>query len=248
MQQTPTDGAAARPPAAAGRTLVIALAAVVACGVLLRLWQFGADAALWLDEIAIARNVLERPLASLLSSPLDYDQSAPKGFLAAEKLTVSVGGPGELALRAWPLASSIAALALMAVLAVRMLDGLGAVVAVAGLALATPLITQATEVKQYSSDVAAALVLMLLASPPARGGRRFDVLAGIGGAVAIWFSQPAVLLADAMLYDLSDGARLERATAATFATQGSYARTAQACTEGPIAMTSARSRITPPRP
>jgi hypothetical protein len=57
-------------------------------------------------------------------------------------------------------------------------------------------IAVAAEVKQYSSDVAVALMLML-ALPRARRGPRGDIFAGIAGAVAIWFSQPAVLVAAA---------------------------------------------------
>src|SRR5262245_23833406 len=191
--------------------LRLGLILLIGCGVLLRVWQFSANSALWLDEIAIARNVVERPAVLLLTSPLDYQQSAPKGFLAAEKFAVAIGGPGELALRAWPLATSIAALFLMSVLAIAVLDGHGAIVAVAGLAFATPLITQAGEVKQYSSDVAVALVLMLLALPRAHRSRRFDVLAGVAGAVAIWFSQPAALVALAMVLVLGQQAWTLRA-------------------------------------
>lgn len=195
-----TDGGTlhARPAPPVNRSLRCGLVALIVFGTLLRVWQFSANNALWLDELAIARNVIERSTVSLLTSPLDFDQSAPKGFLATEKLAVAVGGPHELALRAWPLVASIASLVLLAMLAVRILDALGAMVAVAGLAFAIPLIMQAAEVKQYSSDVTVALVLMLLALPRAIRRPRDEILAGVSGAVAIWFSQPAVLVAGAL--------------------------------------------------
>jgi hypothetical protein len=83
-------------------------------------------------------------------------------------------------------------------LAVLVLDSVGAVAAVACLAFAVPLIRQAAEVKQYSSDVAVAVLLMLLALPAPYRSRRFDVAAGVTGAVAIWFAQPAVLVVSAL--------------------------------------------------
>ena len=58
---------------------------VVAVGIALRLWQYLADASLWVDEAALARNIVDRSPAGLLA-PLDYGQAAPWGFLLIEKL------------------------------------------------------------------------------------------------------------------------------------------------------------------
>jgi hypothetical protein len=130
----------------------VALLAFVVCGALLRTWQYSADHALWLDEIAIAKNVIERPIASLLASPRDYQQSAPKGFLVAEKLAVTVGGPTEYALRAWPFAASLASLLAFSLLAVLVLDSVGVVAGVACLAFAVPLIGQCRVWRSHGSE------------------------------------------------------------------------------------------------
>src|ERR1700682_3148553 len=74
---------------AAMRSLLIAF---VALGAGLRLWQYFANTAMWLDEVAVARNILDRSLWDLLTLPLAYDQTAPKGFLLVEKIAVSFFG------------------------------------------------------------------------------------------------------------------------------------------------------------
>jgi hypothetical protein len=93
-----------------------------------------------------------------------------------------------------------------AVLAALILDSVGTVVSVACFAFAAPLIRQTAEVKQYSSDVAVAVLLMLLSLPSEDRSRRFDIIAGVSGAVAIWFSQPAVLVALALAVVLASEA------------------------------------------
>ena len=57
---------------------------------------------LWLDEAALARNVIDRAPLELLG-PLDYAQVAPPGFLLTEKFVVLLLGHSEWALRLFPL-------------------------------------------------------------------------------------------------------------------------------------------------
>ena len=56
----------------------------------LRAWQYAAGTSLWLDELAVAQNVVSRPIGELLLRPLVWDQVAPTGFLLAEKLAVGL--------------------------------------------------------------------------------------------------------------------------------------------------------------
>ena len=88
--------------------------AAVFSGLCLRVWQYAAGTSLWLDELAVAQNVVTRPIGRLLLSPLAWDQVAPKGFLLAEKLAVALLGANEYALRLFPLACSVVALILFA--------------------------------------------------------------------------------------------------------------------------------------
>ena len=74
-----------------------------------------------------------------LAQPLDYAQSAPLGFLFAQKAMVNFGS-SELWLRAIPFAASLAALVIFAALVRRVLNEFGQAVAVTAFALGSPFI------------------------------------------------------------------------------------------------------------
>lgn len=133
----------------------------VAIGCLLRLRQFLFDPALWNDESMLALNLIHRSPAELLK-PLEYDQGAPIGFLLLEKMAQSSFGSSEMALRFLPLVCGIASLFLFKAVSSRFLSATGMPIAVGLFAIASPFY-YSTEVKQYSSDVAIALMLYLLA-------------------------------------------------------------------------------------
>ena len=57
---------------------------LAALAVVLRAWAYFSNTSLWLDEILLARNILELPLPALLTEPLYLDQVAPLGFLLIE--------------------------------------------------------------------------------------------------------------------------------------------------------------------
>ena len=173
------------------------LTALLVVGAALRLWQYAANTSLWLDEIALVQNIVERPLWDLLATPLAYAQSAPKGFLLAEKAAATFFGPNEYALRFFPLLCSLGALIVFRRVAERVLVGLAAPVALALFATATPLVFFAAQVKQYSTDVFVAVLLLWIAlrlEETADLSRRRAVWAAVAGAAAAWFSQPAVFV------------------------------------------------------
>ena len=169
--------------------------ALMALGAALRAWQFFGRGTLWLDEAAIARNVLGRGYRELLE-PLDFAQIAPKGFLLVEKLAVELFGPTEVALRLFPFLTALAALPLFYRLARRVLTGHGALMALGLFAVLSRPIHYGAEVKQYGSDIFFTIVLLLLALPVIRGkpGARHALRLGMAGAVAVWFSQPSIFI------------------------------------------------------
>jgi len=178
------------------RSARVASIALLFVGAGLRLWQYFANASLWIDEIALAENVLRRPLSALLRQPLALDQVAPPGFLALAKASTAVFGGTEMALRLVPLASGLLALALFPRLARRFQPAWVSVFATALFALSPTLVRYSAEFKPYSTDVAAAVALTLIAL----GLRDSDASAGrflrgalLGGA-AVWFSQTAVFM------------------------------------------------------
>ena len=168
---------------------------MIVIGAFLRLWQYLANSSLWIDEAALARNILDRPVGGLLKG-LSYAQVAPVGFLLVEKGAVSLLGTSEYALRAFPLACGILSQILFWQIAKRVLSGWFAPVAVGLLSLGTPFIYFSSQVKQYSSDVAAAVLLLLAAVEIRRRGvnRTRACWFGIVGATLVWFSQPAAFV------------------------------------------------------
>jgi len=169
---------------------------IVVFGACLRLLQYVADPALSLDEIAVARNIQERDIWTLLTEPLAFDQAAPKGFVLAEKLATNVFGFSDYSLRLFPLICSLLALLGFWRLAPQVLPGTGPAIALALFATAVPFVAFTSQVKQYSGDVAVSVILMLLAFKTARSdvSRRSAIGSGLAGALAIWFSQPAVFV------------------------------------------------------
>ena len=162
---------------------------------MLRLWQYLANSSLWIDELALTRNIIDRPAAGLLA-PLDYAQVAPLGFLFVEKGITTALGNSEYALRAFPLVCGLASLLLFWGVARRILSGWAVPFAVGLFSLGIPFIYFSSQVKQYSSDVAAALVMLLAVLEIRHRGVTVgrSALLGIGGALVAWFSQPAVIV------------------------------------------------------
>jgi hypothetical protein len=176
---------------------------MVAAGVVLRIAQFRFDRALWYDEAALALNFADKTFAGLVLNPLANDQAAPPGFLVLEKLAYSLLGNNEPALRLVSLIAGIASMVLFYLLAKRLLRPQVLPLALLLFAASNGLIYYSAMVKQYSGDVAIALLLMLMthhlltASEEPRSPswlRRRFLLLGIVGVVAIWFSHPAVFV------------------------------------------------------
>jgi hypothetical protein len=169
--------------------------AFVVLGILLRLRQYLFDRSLWVDESMLALNIIRRSPAELLK-PLDYSQAAPVGFLWLEKLAVQYLGSGEMALRFVPLLCGIGSVLLFLGVARKFLPQPAIPIAVGLFAVSEPLIYYSSEVKQYSSDVAFALILYQVANSLVEVSFGFAgaTLVALIGGVVIWFSNPAVFI------------------------------------------------------
>lgn len=168
---------------------------IICFGIAVRLVQYFYNRSLWADEAVLALNIVNRSYLELLQ-PLDYDQGAPFGFLIVEKLAIQIFGNNEYALRLFPLLSGIMSLLLFYQLAKRFLRGYAVPIGLAFLASLYYLIYYATELKQYSSDVAVALFSCLLVTEIFR--KRLSIkkviLFSVLGALTIWFSHPAIFV------------------------------------------------------
>jgi hypothetical protein len=186
-------------------------------GVVVRIVVFFQNRSIHMDEANLARNILEKDMASFFQ-PLDYQQYAPPLFLVWEKRHVWLLGPTEYALRLFPLICGC----LMLWFWWKTLKQLGTThwIGLAGLWLLvfSPLhIRYATEIKQYATDSAVALALIWLAlhywpSIKSKGSTAdlpasnrlsdryvpwsLGALTGLAlaGAAAIWLSMPAVFV------------------------------------------------------
>jgi hypothetical protein len=169
--------------------------AIVAAGALLRVAQYLANRSLWADESFLALNIVERSFGGL-AAPLEHNQAAPLGFLALSKLAVVLFGTSEYALRCVPLLAGLVALPLFLFVARRVLAPATVPVALLSFAVSDQLIYYASEVKQYSSDVAVTLAILLFGFTVA--ARRLDwrtAVAGAAcGAIAVWLSHPAIFV------------------------------------------------------
>jgi hypothetical protein len=170
-------------------------AVALGLGVLFRMVQYLADRPLWLDEGSLAANFRHGSVIGLFG-PLANSQLAPPGFLVVEWVMVRVFGASGFALRFFPLLCGIASLFLFHGVARRCLRPRDVWIALGLFAVSADLIYFASEVKQYSTDVAVGLACYLMgmkvASRPATI-RRYCALAA-GGAAAVWFSYPSVFI------------------------------------------------------
>ncbi|HEV7667971.1 MAG TPA: hypothetical protein VGS22_05575 [Thermoanaerobaculia bacterium] len=184
-------------------------------GIALRLWQYVANPSLWVDEAAVARNVLDRDVAHLFGG-LDYGQVAPPGFLLGVKLSAALCGGSEYVLRLIPLLAGVAGPALFYFVARAALRPLGTIVATFLFSLAVPLIFFSSNLKQYSSDVAVTLLVIGIALRIARstltrrGACGYALLSGLllfvsQAAVFATTAAGAVLLVDALASRGTDG-------------------------------------------
>jgi hypothetical protein len=168
---------------------------LIGLGVALRVAEYLGKRPLWMDEGSLAGNILGKSLAGLFG-PLFSTQLAPPGFLVLEWLAARVREDPQWTLRLVPLLAGVASVFLFERFSRRLLGPTAACLALAMFALSDDLIYYSTEIKQYSSDVAVALVCALmglrLASGPATPGR----LAGAAaiGAAAVWFSHSALFV------------------------------------------------------
>lgn len=177
------------------RGAMLASIALLVVGIAMRLRFYFDRRSLWLDEVWVALNIVGRGFLGL-ATPLDYRQTAPVGFLWAERLAVRVGGMNELALRALPLLAGCLLLYALWMLARRLLDVRYAALCLAFAALSPLLLYYSNEAKPYILDALVAVVLTWLAldvlDAPNAPRAWWRLL--IGGVLGILFSTPSAFV------------------------------------------------------
>jgi hypothetical protein len=178
---------------------------VVLFGIFFRIHQYLANRSLWLDEAMLALIIVRRPVSGLFEQ-LSYHQGAPIGFLLIEKLSLFFLGNSEYALRLFPIIAGIASIFLFYYLVTNVQTDLGGLLSLALFVVSDWLIYYSSEVKQYSSDVAIALLLYVISLPLFRASglsRKHFILWGFVGGISLWFSHPAVFILLAISFGLA---------------------------------------------
>lgn len=177
------------------RWLNLVLFSLIFFGIFTVLLVFFNNRSLWLDEAKLANNIVRRGFVDLLT-PLDRSQVAPIGFLYVEKFFVLLFGNRDWALRVFPMLSFFASIPLFFSLNYRLFQSKNfALFACAIFSLTVSLLNYSSEVKQYASDALIALLVTWLALNFHESKHRNSlILYTIGGVLAIWFSNIAVIM------------------------------------------------------
>jgi Dolichyl-phosphate-mannose-protein mannosyltransferase len=169
-------------------------ALLVGAAIALRVAYYFVNPTLSVDESALALNLIHRSYHGI-TQQLDFNQAAPLGFLASTKIAISTLGPSEYVLRLLPLAGGILASFVFFLVASKLAGRRTALFAVALFAVSLPLLFYAATAKQYSIDVAVALLIYLLVLWTIdRNEKRYVLALALFGGLAIWFSHPAVFV------------------------------------------------------
>ncbi len=173
--------------------------AFLGLGILARSVRYFLRFPLWEDECFLCVSVFQRGFGGLLE-PLEYHQVAPVLFLWLQKVATTVFGFNELALRLVPFACSLASLFLFYRLVSRVVGGTARLFCVALFAVSYPGVRYAAEAKQYSTDLFASLVLVVLLVEWLRrpAQRQWLLALVIWCPLAIGLSYPAVFTAAAV--------------------------------------------------
>jgi len=176
---------------------------IIGTGIAIRLCQLLENRSLWLDGALLALNIVKKTSSELWDRNLMvYNQAAPLLFLQVEKLSFTLLGPTETALRLFPFVCSCVSLILLYKILDDIIDS--RLWLSVGLGIGTFsywLVYFAQEVKHYAIDemVALCIILVLIRF---RAGPPWTItqlaIFSITGVFAPWFSHPSVFMLAAM--------------------------------------------------
>jgi len=168
----------------------LAILILLSSGVFLRLFHYLENRSLWEDEVFLASSLIHMNFHELATSPLEYQQRAPVGFLWLSHLFVVMFDKKEMSLRLFPFICGIASIfAFVPVAKFYLKRSLSILVAIAIVMLAPPLVYHSVEAKQYGTEfLATVLSLYLYIKFGRTNSVRQLIYWGLGGAVILWFS------------------------------------------------------------
>ncbi len=177
------------------RIYLIIFLIILFIGVSLRLYQYLMGRSLWEDEAHLALNFVKFGHLGLMS-PLENFQTAPILFLWIVETFCDVFGAGEMSLRAFPLLISIAALPFMYYMTKDLTKSrLAAIIAFVIFTFNITLIYFSSEIKPYTLDVSAYILItyLLLSQHPYVEHKR-TLLLSLAGSLAILTSNTSTVI------------------------------------------------------
>ncbi|MCB9647285.1 MAG: hypothetical protein H6730_11900 [Deltaproteobacteria bacterium] len=165
------------------------VALIFILGALPKLIYLYSHGALWGDEAALAMNIGPRGFLEL-GRPFVYLQVCPWGAMAGIKALTLILGTGEVGYRAFPTLAALVAIAFTYPLGARIHSREAGLVAMFLTGLGYWLTHYSAELKPYSLDATAAVILLLLAARAlsAPDDKRAFIGLFLGGLVAAWSS------------------------------------------------------------
>ena len=162
-------------------------------GAVLRIGQFIFNRSVTEGEAALALNIIDRSYAGLLK-PLDLVQAAPYGFLVIQKTMLNIFGNNDYSLRIVPFIAGLFALGLFWRFAKGVLAGPSLAAGLLLFSVADQLIYFSSELKQYSTDVMAGLLIAILIVSVIKNGFNRGNFVGLAFCcgLGIWFSHPVL--------------------------------------------------------
>jgi hypothetical protein len=155
------------------------------------------------DEASLALNIVNRSFLGLLK-PLDFDQGAPIGFLLLQKASISFLGSRDYTLRLIPLLAGLVSIPLMYLVSNKYAGRLSSFISLGLFTLSPKLIYYSSELKQYSTDVLATLVLLFIVPKclEDKAKPHAFVVLGIAGSLLMWISHPSLFVFSAVFLTL----------------------------------------------
>ncbi len=166
---------------------------IIFIGAFLAIYQFLCNRSLWVDEAFLALHIISKDFIGL-TKPLN-NQVAPIGFLFIERISVLILGKNELALRIFPLISFLTAIPFFYFLSNKLVkNNVIALISTSIFSLTKSLLIYSSEVKQYSTDVLFAIIILYFSLTLQLNKNKSLFIYAIIGSISVWFSNVSIII------------------------------------------------------
>lgn len=149
---------------------------------------------LWLDEAMLAISFNKRSFLELCMSPLEWNQSAPVGYLLVVKAIISLLGNSEFMFRLFSIVAYVLLLAVFYVVVRKIVELPYPMLCTAGLANVAFLLEYSNMFKTYICDALCVMLVLLLYYFYQEQNLKFWMLCA-AYFILIWFSNPVAFFA-----------------------------------------------------